>query len=273
LGFLGVVIFWIWSIIGELVGQIPFSSDITIYALAILALLGLWLFHQMQVRSGRIQAVDLFDRSVVRFYVYVIPDESPVCEVCAQAQGRAFLSSLVEKKGFSPLEERCKGTVPCQGYLIGLYGGWVEARDVVARLQHIPKKTVMRLSREELCAVVKGEWNRSVSADTDRINIHMLEGLCFEKGDMNLAIAGYRYVIERAKEDRHRSLVVPAYLRLIGLLLRAGSADEARQAIQQFEKRFPPNQSDPAAPTTLQRKALEEMKSLLWESQSLQVSA
>ena len=254
-------------------GQIPFSSEITIYALAILALLALWGFHQMQVRSGRIQAIDLFDRSVVRFYVYVIPDDSPLCEVCAPARGRVFPSFLVGKKGFSPLEERCKGTAHCQGYLIGLYGGWMEAREVVARLQHISKKTVMRLSHEELCAVVKGEWNKSVSADTDRINVHMLEGLCFEKDDMTLAIAGYRYVIERAKETRHRSLVVPAYLRLIGLLLRSGSEDEARQTIQQFEKRFPPNQSDEGAPTTLQRNALEEMKSLLWESQSLQVSA
>ena len=193
--------------------------------------------------------------------------------VCAQARGRVFPSFLVGKKGFSPLEQRCKGTAHCQGYLIGLYGGWMEAREVVARLQQISKKTVLRLSCEELCAVVKGEWNKSVSADTDRINVHMLEGLCFEKDDMTLAIAGYRYVIERAKETRHRSLVVPAYLRLIGLLLRSGSEDEARQTIQQFEKRFPPNQSDEGAPTTLQRNALEEIKSLLWESQSLQVSA
>lgn len=253
-------------------GQMVLSSEITISVLAILALLGLWLFHQVQVRSGRIQAIDLFDRSVVRIYVYVIPDDSAVCDVCAQAQGRVFLSSLVGKKGFSPLEEPCKGTVHCQGFLIGLYGGWSEAREVVARLQQTSKKSVMRLSQAELCAVVKGEWNKSVSADTDRINIHMLEGLCFDKVDANLAIAGYRYVIERAKEARHLSLVVPAYLRLIGLLLRVGPEDEARQAIEQFERRFPPEQPDSDTPSTAQRKALEEMKSLLWESQSLKVS-
>src|SRR5215467_1128332 len=273
LGFFGVVLFLTYFIVGNDVGQISFMSEMTIYALAIVALLGLWLFHQVQVRSGRIQAIDLFDRSVVRFYIYVVPEDSPVCEVCGQAQVRVFLSSLVGKKGFSPLEEKCKGTTPCQGYLIGLYGGWLEAREVVARLQQISKKTVMRLSSEELSAMAKGEWNKSVSADTDRINMHMLEGLCFEKGNMNLASTGYRYVIERAKEDRHRSLIVPASLRLIGLLVRAGSEDEARQAIQLFEKRFPPNQSDPAAPTTLQRKNLEEMKSRLWEAQALKVTA
>lgn len=273
MGFFGVVLSLICFIIGDGVGQMPFISEMTIYALAIVALLGLWLFHQMQVRSGRIQAIDLFDRSVVRFYIYVIPDDSPACEVCAQAQGRVFLSALVGKKGFSPLEGKCKSTAPCEGYLIGLYGGWVEARAIVARLQQISKKTVLRLSSEEFCAVVKGEWNKSVSADTDRINMHMLEGLCFEKGDLTLASTGYRYVIERAKEDRHDSLIVPAYLRLIGLLVRSGSEDEARQAIQLFEKRFPSNQSNSAAPTSLQRKSLEEMKSRLWESQALKVSA
>ena len=254
-------------------GQAVLSSEITIYALAILALLGLWLFHQLQVRSGRIQAVDLFDRSVVRFHAYVIPDKSVVCDVCAQAQGRIFLSSLVTKKGFSPLEGKCKGTVQCQGFLIGLYGGWLEAREVVARLQQTSKKTVIRLSHEELCAIVKGEWNKSVSADTDRINIHMLEGLCFEMVDTNLAMAGYRYVIERAKETRHLSLVVPAYLRLIGLLVRVGPEDEARQVIEQFERRFPPDRQDSEMLSPFQRKTLEEMKSMLWESQSLKVSA
>ena len=254
-------------------GQAVLSSEITIYVLAILALFGLWLFHQMQVRSGRIQAVDLFDRSVVRFYVYVIPAENPVCEVCAQAQGRVFLSSLVTKKGFCPLDGKCKGTVYCEGFLIGLYGGWLEARELVARLQQTSKKTVIRLSHDELCAVVKGEWNKSVSADTDRINVHMLEGLCFEKTDTSRAMAGYRYVIERAKEARHLSLVAPAYLRLIGLLLRVGPEDEARQAIEQFERCFPTNRHDSETLSTSQRKTLEEMKSMLWESQSLKVSA
>ena len=272
MGFVGGVVFLSRGILGGQVGETVLSPEFTIYGLAILGLLGLWLFHQMQVRSGRIQAIDLFDRTVVRFYVYVIPDDSAVCDVCAQAQGRVFSSSVVGEMGFSPLEEKCKGTVPCQGYLIGLYGGWVEARAAVERLQQTSKKTIMRLSRDELCAVVKGDWDKSVSADTDRINIHMLEGLCFEKVDTNLAIAGYRYVIERSKEARHRALVVPAYLRLIALLVQTGSEDEARQAIQQFEKRFPPNQAEPGAPSTVQRKTMEEMKSQLWESQSLKVS-
>lgn len=249
------------------------STEVTIYVLAIAALLGLWLFHQAQVRSGRIQAVDLFDRSLVRMYVYATPHDTTLCEVCVQAQGRVFLSSRVGKKGFSPLDGTCKGAGHCQGCLIGLYGGWSEAREIVARLQQTSKKIVTRLSYDELCALVKGEWGKSVSADTDRINMHMLEGFCFEKADAGAATAGYRYVIERAKEDRHLSLVVPAYLRLLEVLVRADREKEASELIEQFERRFPVQQNEPYAPSVDQRKILEEEKSLLWKRRSLKVSA
>ncbi len=243
------------------------------YLIGILALLGLWLFHQMQVRSGRIQAVDVFDRSVVRFYVYVSPDDRPLCAVCAAAQGRAFLPSQVGKNGFSPLDETCRGTVPCQGYLIGLYGGWMEARQVVARLQQAPKRSRVQLSLEEVCALAKGKWDQSVSADTDRINMHLLEGLGFGKSDIPASIEGLRYVVDRARDPRHLHFVVPAYLRLIDLLLKAGHEDEARQVIEQVEQRFPPDRHDVYTATFAQRKILEQMKSLLWKTQSFKVSA
>ncbi|MGE5710837.1 MAG: tetratricopeptide repeat protein [Nitrospira sp.] len=249
------------------------TSDAIIYLTAILALLGLWLFHQMQVRSGRIQAVDVFDRSVVRMYIYVTCTEGPTCDVCANAHGRVFQSSRVGKKGFSPLEGKCTGAVPCQGFLVGLYGGWLEAREIVARLQRSSKHTILRLSPAELYATVKGQWKQSVSADTDRVSVHLLEAICFEKSDADVAIEAYRYVIDQAKETRHLPFVVPAYLRLIALLLRVGREEEARHAIERCESRFPAAQCDPHAPSTEQRKALEEKKSLLWKRQSLQVTA
>lgn len=155
-----------------------FSFEVTIYALAIAALLGLWLFHQAQVRAGRILAVDLFDRSLVRMYVYAAPQGTALCHVCSQAQGRVFLSTNADKKGFSPTDGLCEAEGRCQGRVIGLYGGWAEAREIVARLQRSSKKTVVRLSSEELRGLVTGEWRQSVSANTDRINVHMLEGLC-----------------------------------------------------------------------------------------------
>src|SRR5262249_11584870 len=165
---------------GSIVGLIVES---TLYLFAILALLGLWLFHQVQVRSGRIQAVDLFDRSVVRMYVYVMPDDRPSCRVCAQAHGRVFLLAVVRTFGFSPLDGPWDSFLACQGLLIGLYGGWVEARQVVSRLQQTSKKNPLRLSSEELCVLVKGAWSKSISADTDRISMHVLEGWCLGKTD------------------------------------------------------------------------------------------
>ena len=248
-------------------------SEGTIYLAAVLGLLGLWLFHQIQVRAGRIQAVDLFDRSLVRMYVYMVPDDSPICEVCARAHGHMFLSSWAHRKGFSPLEEKCRGAVPCPGFLIGLYGGWQEARDIVAQLQQRSKKAALLLSHDELCKLVKGQWKRSVSADTDRVNVHLLEALCFEKSDMDTAISGYRFVIDHAKEERHLPFIVPAYVRLIATLLRRGCDEEAGRAIEQFEHRFSASQDDALAPSAGQRKVLEELKSLLWERQSLKVSA
>ena len=250
-----------------------FIVESTLYLFAILALLGLWLFYQVQVRSGRIQAVDLFDRSVVRFYLYVLPDDRPACAACIQAQGRVFLPPVVAKIGFSPLDGPCQGTVSCQGLLVGLYGGWVEARQLVSRLQQASKRTPLRLSSEELHALITGGWSKSISADTDRISMHLLEGWCVGKTNESTALQALRYVVDRAKEPRHLAYVVPAWLRLMALLLKAGRDDEARLAIEQFEGRFPPDRQDIDGPSFAQRKILQDMKSLLWETRSLKVSA
>ncbi|HEY5627767.1 MAG TPA: hypothetical protein VIR79_07460 [Nitrospira sp.] len=248
-------------------------SEITIYLAAVVGLLGLWLFHQMQVRAGRIQAVDLFDRSLVRMYLYMTFDEKPVCDVCAKAHGRVFLSSWTGKKHFSPLDGPCHGNVPCQGGLVGLYGGWLEAREIVARLQKASKKAVVRLSPEEVRKLVKGPWKKSVSADTDRVAVHMLEALCDDRDHVDVAIEGYRFVIAHAKEPRHVPLIVPASLRLTSLLLRVGREEEARQAIEQCERLLSSGQLEGSSPSTEQRQLLEDKKALLWKRQSLQVSA
>jgi len=44
-------------------GDALLMSDVTVYLVAVMGFLGLWLFHHMQVRAGRILEVDLFDRS------------------------------------------------------------------------------------------------------------------------------------------------------------------------------------------------------------------
>jgi len=249
------------------------GSEATIYLVAILGLLGLWFFHQMQVRAGRIQAVDLFDRSIVRMYLYVTLGEKPACDICAKAHGRVFLSSWTGKKHFTPLDGTCMGNVPCQGSLVGLYGGWLEAREIVARLQKASKKAVVRLSPEDLRKLVKGPWKKSVSADTDRVTVHLLEALCEDRHNVDMAIDGYRYVITHAKEPRHLSLVVPASLRLISLLLRVGREEDAQQAIEECDALVSSGQLGTTSPSTDQRQVLEEKKALLWKRQSLQVSA
>ena len=245
-------------------------EESSIYLFAILGLLGLWLFHQLQVRSGRIQAIDVFDRSVVRFYVFALPKDRPSCPVCTQAQGRVFLPSAADKVGFSPLEGPCSSTVLCQGVLVGLYGAWAEARELVSRLQRSPRKRPLKLSSEELLRVARGDWKKSISADSDRISMHLLEGWCF---DPAAAIEGLRYVVNRAREARHLPYIVPAFLRLMELLLTAGRDEEARGAIEEFELRFPPGCQQADGPTFAQRAMLKEMKSRLWATQSLKVSA
>jgi hypothetical protein len=57
------------------------------------------------------------------------------------------------------------------------------------------------------------------------------------------------------------------------MLLSGGCDDEARLAIEQFEGRFSPERHDVDGPSLSQRKMLHDMKSLLWETRSLKVSA
>ena len=154
-----------------------------------------------------------------------------------------------------------------------MYGAWLEARGVLEKLRKNSKKGGIQLSAEEVRALVNGQWERCISADTDRISMHALEGWCLGKTDQKTALEGLQYVVERAKEARHLPFVVPASLRMMELLLKAGRDDEARLAIEQFEQRFPSDRQDVEGPSFVQRKTLQEMKSLLWETRSLKVSA
>jgi len=243
--------------------------DVTPYLVAILGLLVLWQYYQLQIMAGRILAVDIFDRSGVRMYIYVTPDDDSRCEVCARAHGRIFLPSQVAKNGFSPLDAPCKGSIPCLGVLVGLYGAWFEARAVVERVR-ADRKGGSSLSPEDLRALVNGQWEQSISADTDRLGIHMIEAVCYEKINQAVSIAGYRYVISEVKEVRHLLLLVPAYLRLSLLLVRSGATTDAREVIERFERRFPVKKRGPHFPTVEQRTAMKIRKTYLLENQPAQ---
>ena len=99
------------------------SPDILLSLIAILVLLLVWQYYKMQVMAGRILAVDIFDRSSVRLYVYATCSGEQTCSTCLASHGRVFLPSVIAKRGFSPCEAPCTNATPCTGILVGLYGG------------------------------------------------------------------------------------------------------------------------------------------------------
>lgn len=109
--------------------------DVTVYLVGILGLLVVWQYYQMQIMAGRILAVDIFDRSGIRMYLYVTPDDDHICDVCAAANGGVYSPSQVAKRNFSPLDGKCQRPTPCVGVLIGMYGAWLEARGVLENLR------------------------------------------------------------------------------------------------------------------------------------------
>jgi hypothetical protein len=238
-------------------------ADVTPYLVAVLGLLVVWQYYQMQIMAGRIMAVDIFDRSGIRIYIYLVPDDDTICPVCAGSNGRVFLPSQIAEKGFSPLYGRCQRPTPCPGMLIGLYGAWLEARGVVERARAQAKKSSVQLSQEELRALVNGQWETSISAETDRLGVHMIEAACYEKINRAVSVTGYRYVVDEVKEVRHLLLLVPAYLRLALLLVRSGENEAALALIERFEARFPPNKRGRHFPTAEQRNVMGLRKSHL----------
>lgn len=247
--------------------------DVTIYAVGILGLLVLWQYYQLQILSGRILAVDIFDRSGTRMYIYVVPDDDHICEVCEAAHGRVFLPSHVAKQHFSPLAGNCARPTPCHGVLLGLYGAWLEARGVLENLRKNVKKGGVQLSAEEVRALVNGQWERCISAETDRVAVYMIEAMVSERVDKEVSIEGYHYVVNEAKEVRHLMLLVPAYLRLMQLLVGAGEEAEALEIIEQFERRFPRSKRGSHFPIEPQRDLMTRKKSQLMKNLPLKMSA
>jgi hypothetical protein len=101
----------------------------------------------------------------------------------------------------------------------------------------------------------------------------MVEALCYEKINQGVSISGFRYVAEEAKEVRHLMLLVPAYLRLVQLLVRAGEGAEALELIERFENRFPPTKRGPHFPSDEQREVMKTRKTHLIKSQPLKIPA
>ncbi|HKC94037.1 MAG TPA: hypothetical protein VKB81_08475 [Nitrospira sp.] len=237
--------------------------DFLPHLVGILLLLLVWQYHQMQVLAGRIQAIDIFDRSGIRMFVFATPQHDQICDACRAVSGTVFLPTRVADTEVRPLQTRCTRSGKCTSALVGLYGAWLEARGVLDRLHAQKKQGRLTLSPDELRGLLNGPWERSVSAATDRLGVHMLEGLYYETINPDLAIQRYRYVVDQAREIRHLLLLVPAHLQLVTVLAREKRYEEAIQAIVQFESRFPRNKRARHFPTEAQRGVMSLKKSRL----------
>ncbi len=237
--------------------------DLLPYVCAILALLLVWQYHKIQVLTGRIRAVDIFERSSARMYVYATPDDDEICESCREVNGMTFLPSRVARRDFNPRRAPCLHKGRCTIVMVGLYGAWPEARRVVQQLRAVRGRDFLRLSFEELVGLTQGSWHRSVSAATDRLAVAILTALTAEKLDPIVALAGYRQVIKHAQEVHDLPLGVPAYLRLTELLVRQGRIGEALEVIEDFERRYPQDKTGPHYPEGMQRGMLAITKSRL----------
>lgn len=238
-------------------------SDLLPYVCAVLALLLIWQYHQNQVLTGRIQAVDIFDRSGTRMYIFATPEDDEICDACREVNGMTFLPSRVARKDFHPRRAPCSNRDRCLIVMTGLYGAWPEAKEVVQRLRSARSQDGLRLSCEEMVGLTEGSWQSSVSAATDRLAVAMLAALTGEQLHPEAAEAGYRQVINDAKEVRDLTLVVPAYLRLTHLLARDGRTDEALNVIDDFERRYPKDKTGPHYPKGVHRGMMTIMKSRL----------
>ena len=90
--------------------------------------------------------------------------------------------------------------------------------------------------------------------------MYMLSAMTYENSKQDVAIGNYRYVIEHAKAMQHLMLLVPAFLRITQLLVRAERWAEALKLIELFEARFPNSESGPHFPSPKQRELMRITK-------------
>ncbi len=233
--------------------------DIVPYLLAILGLLLLWQLHRMQAQAGRIKAVDSWDRSGIRLFLHVTPEDSHACLACREADGMAFLPTVVASKKFRPMARTCTNPAGCRCLLVGLYGAWAEAESVQKELKDNGGR--LRLSQTRLSGLVEGAQARRTGVAADQISLAILEAVRAEGGDPDQAVEHYRFVVENAAKERDRAFLVPAYLRLADLLEQRGRPDDALDLVDQFFKKLP--DLTPQAPTDAQRSLMSLRKTRL----------
>lgn len=217
------------------------------YLLALLGLLLIWQLHNMQVVSGRIQAVNLWDRAGIRMFLHITPEDEQTCPACREANGTVVLPAVAAKKSFSARTGPCTNPAGCRCQLIGLYGGWPEAQRLFWQVMNGNKQSV-KLSDDKLTALLGGSWEQAPHGKTDRISMYMVEALRAEGKDLATALDKYQSVVEKGKAPRDVPFVIPAYLRMLDLLERAKRPTEALEVITHLEKYLTDHAAGPTSP-------------------------
>lgn len=234
--------------------------EVTVPLIGILGLLIVWQYHQTQVLTGRIYALDFWDITGVRMFIHVTTGDGHACETCREANGTVFLPSVMTQKSFSTLTHPCSSESGCRCLILGLYGGWPEADRLINLLRLQYRRKPYRLRHHEVLELFDGPWHRSVLAAGDRLTIHMAQALLDEPEDVDSSVVLYRTIVEQAKGARDLRLLVPAYLRLAELLEEHDRAEEALMVVQRFEKRFPLKRRAFYYPTDEQRAVMAKRK-------------
>jgi hypothetical protein len=100
------------------------------------------------------------------------------------------------KSQFSPVKGTGKSPDRCLGFLVGMYGAWPEANRIVERLQLSRKREPIQSDQDELREMGLGPWERSISANTDRFGINILEAVLGDCANPNPAMDNYRHTLE-----------------------------------------------------------------------------
>lgn len=234
--------------------------DLAHYLGAILGLLLVWQYHQNLVLKGRIRAVDFWDFTGVRMLLHVTTQGERSCSACREAHGTLFLPSLLTKKRFTPLPRPCSSPLGCRCLTVGLYGGWPGADRFLLALRKRAREQLLRLTPEDLLEFIDGSRDRNIPSDVDRLTLQLLQGLQLEGKDPEFAIGRYRTVINEAKGARDLALLVPAYFRLVEVVVRTHGPEAALEVIHRFEKRFFRQRQVFYYPSPAQREAMSDRK-------------
>lgn len=202
------------------------------FLLAILGLLFIWLFYELQVGAGRIRKKDLWERSGIRFFLRVTPNDGKACLACLEATAMVFLPDVVATKKFRPQAQPCANPDGCRCVTVGLYGGWAEAEHALTEAKKLDE--TLRLSPEAMDSLVRGAQDARSGASADRFSIRMLQAMRDEASNPEAALGSYRFIVDWAGEDRDVPFIAPSYSRISDLLVRLGRKEEAIVEIDKF---------------------------------------